>query len=249
MINNKRKNKNAFTLAEILLTLTILGVVAAITIPLIQNIIPSTNKALFRKSYLTLQRAIENMLNNETIYPSDMTTRVGNFTYQNDFNFVTDPTGAAGTKNKFCYYLAQNLRVDGTETCPTSTDGSVPGIEFATTTDGSTWYISPGNATAASQFILGNVGENYKTKIIIDVNGKNKAPNCSADTMSSTFMPASYVAASGDKTKCPKPDTFIIGIRQDGRTRVGMSSPTGTDEGKTDQTALDILNDPLDNKK
>lgn len=242
MINNKRKNKNAFTLAEVLLTLTILGVVAAITIPLIQNTIPSTNKALFRKSYLTLQRAIENMLNDEVIYPSEITTNSGGFTYQRGFNYTTDPTSAAGTKNKFCYYLAQELNLNGSAICPEASPSTLESTKFATTTDGVDWYIWPGSTSASTQMPLS--GDVYMTRLLVDVNGSKK-PNCFSDTSTSctNMKPATHTCS------CTNSDTFIIGVRFDGKIRAGISSAVGTNEITTDQKALDILKEPLDNSK
>ena len=48
------KNIRAFTLAETLITLVIIGVVAALAGPAISNIMPNKNKVLFMKHYTTV---------------------------------------------------------------------------------------------------------------------------------------------------------------------------------------------------
>lgn len=51
-------NKNGFTLAEVLITLGIIGVVASITIPVLQrNILDSQSRSAFLKEYSTAQNA------------------------------------------------------------------------------------------------------------------------------------------------------------------------------------------------
>lgn len=240
MTNKIINNKKGVTLAEVLVTLTIVGVAAALTIPIIKGIIPSTNKAMFRREYNTLQRAVADMLDDDTIYPEHLTTTTGGSTYQRGFNYTTDPTGTAGAKNKFCYYLAKELNLNGSETCPAATTSTI--TKFATTIDGSDWYIWPGTTSAATQMPL--TGDVYMTRLLVDINGSKK-PNCFSDTSPNctTIKPATHTCS------CTTPDTFIIGVRFDGKIRAGMSSAVGTNESITDQTALDILKDPLDNTK
>ena len=58
-----RKNKKAFTLAETLITLTILGVVAAITIPaLIQKYIEATNRTKVKKAMAAYEKVISQLV-------------------------------------------------------------------------------------------------------------------------------------------------------------------------------------------
>ena len=54
------KNKKAFTLAEVLITLTIIGVIAALTIPnLMKNYQNHANYVALKKSYSVLQNAVK----------------------------------------------------------------------------------------------------------------------------------------------------------------------------------------------
>lgn len=69
--------KSGFTLAELMIVLTILGVVAAILTPLIFNAAPDENKLKFKKAYYTLQRTTDAVLNSDT-YPEGDMSRVSN---------------------------------------------------------------------------------------------------------------------------------------------------------------------------
>ena len=58
-----KKNKNAFTLAETLITLTILGIVAAITIPsLINHYKEVSNRTKVKKAMATYEKALNQMV-------------------------------------------------------------------------------------------------------------------------------------------------------------------------------------------
>lgn len=231
MFNKKFKNRNGFTLAEVLVTLTILGVIAAILIPAITKTTPNSQKVMFKKAYNILEQAVDFLINDDILYPNE--------TGQSGFNYATDTTGDSTTNNKFCYHLAQKLDVLGAIACPNTTTATI--TKFATTAEGIDWYIFPGAATAAGQFPLtGNV---YTTRIVVDVNG-SKLPNCLSDSNCATIkpVPPDPVHTCG----CAAPDTFIIGIRFDGKIRAGMSNPT-EDTNKTDQKAIDILTEPLKN--
>ncbi len=71
------KNKRAFTLAELMIVLTILGVVAAILTPLVFNSAPDENKLRFKKAYYTLQRTTDAIMNSDT-YPEGDMSKVAN---------------------------------------------------------------------------------------------------------------------------------------------------------------------------
>lgn len=230
-INN---NKRAFTLAEVLVSLALLGVLAAILIPVISRAKPNPNKVMFKKAYSTLENVVAKMINDDTIYPD---TTYG-------FSIETDPTERAGSYNKFCYYLAENLNTIGATACPLSTVSTTPSAPFAITGDGILWYIYPN--TSALRFMESASANTFTVKIIVDVNGTNP-PNCSADTLSSSLLPSGYTSNSGNTTICPNPDTFIIGVSYKGNLKVGASYMT-TDPATTDQTAIDYLSDPLNNK-
>ena len=66
------KSKSGFTLAELMIVLAILGVVAAVLTPIVFNAAPDENKLKFKKAYYTLQRTTDAVLNSDTYPEGDM---------------------------------------------------------------------------------------------------------------------------------------------------------------------------------
>lgn len=93
------KNKTAFTLAEVIITLGIIGVVAAITIPaLITNTKAHRLRVQFLKSYSTIQQAFKLMENDDvSLNPSDYADRTFYKTFSNYLKGSTD-CGLTGSK-------------------------------------------------------------------------------------------------------------------------------------------------------
>ena len=52
------KNKKAFTLAEVMVTLAVFGVLAALLLPAIANVRPNKNKVMFKKAYYVKSRLL-----------------------------------------------------------------------------------------------------------------------------------------------------------------------------------------------
>lgn len=106
--------KKSFTLAETLVTLTVLGIIMAIVIPLISKARPDKDVIMFKKALYSLQSAVgnatEELLNegamSNTIWSDDIVTNV-------------DPKG-------FCNRISAHLNTTGNGKCgnATSADGS-----------------------------------------------------------------------------------------------------------------------------
>lgn len=255
----------AFTLAETLTTLVIIGVIAATATPTIMNALPNTNKVKFKKAYSTIETVITTLINNDIIYPSSTILTGGDgVDYQQGFNNTgTIATGNGAftpIPNKFCYYMADQLNIVGTTNCPNV--DAVTSIPYTkptfTTTDGIDWYLYIPVAdtttstetgalaiTTSAQFPLSSTM--YTTKIIVDVNG-SKAPNCTADLNFATY---GLSQCTGNST----PDQYIIGVRYDGKLQIGCSTTPLCKPGSgvpatdvTDQGAINILYNPTSNK-
>lgn len=256
--------KKAFTLAETLITLIIVGVIAATVTPIIMSAIPNTNKVKFKKAYSVTETAITNMINNDIIYPASAILTAGDgLDYEQGFNntaAIPNGNGAVTPNiNKFCYYMADQMNIIGQSNCPTA--DAITTVPYTkpnfTTTDGVDWYIyipvkdtdnaaqtGASSITTTSQFPLNS--NYYTTKIILDVNG-SKTPNCTADLNFNTY----------GLTKCPSnatPDQYVIGVRYDGKLQVGCSTTpictpgSGGATDVTDQGAINILANPTDNR-
>lgn len=97
--------KKAFTLSEALVTLAILGVLAAILIPVIDNVRPDKDKITYKKALYTMQGAVSNALDT-TVYTMATNTQA----YWMDDYFQKNPA-------EFCYSLANTMNTTGKVNC------------------------------------------------------------------------------------------------------------------------------------
>ena len=152
--------KRGFTLAEVLITLTVLGILIAITIPVINQLTPNKQKIMFKKAYEVCERVVEELINEEGLYPDDTL----GFIYTTDA--VTYNGSLYSGTTKFCELFAEKLNISGASSCGAS------GFDF-TTNDGIIWDMPTGNFTTGGS-----------QTIIIDVSGgttetqTRKNPNC-----------------------------------------------------------------------
>lgn len=242
--------KKGFSLPEVLIAIGIIGILAIILIPQLSKDNPSRSKVIFRKSYNTLAQIVANMINDDVNYPA---TQFDTSTppVPRGFNYTTQtPTG---TINKFCLLLSNQLNTVGNITCP-AVDAPAAAANIATTKifdmpDGSTWYIRlggdddapPSTTGANAQFPLS--ATSYATSIIVDIDGPDKGTNCSADdAFAGNYLPSAAYRKCADVSKpCDQnPDTFILGVRYDGKINVGTP-------GTGDTCAVDILRNPTTN--
>ena len=242
-LNNKILK--GFTLAEVLISIGIAGIIGAILIPVVNKGMPSPNIVKYRKAYLTTQKVVQKLLADDNIYPSDNMTQISGIGYPTGLALTTDSTGASGTTDKFCYYFVRQLNLVGDTNCPTTSwKGSLTNI--ATTTDGIVWYIT---SDSNGGFIVNTPSSaSYNLKIIVDVNGTDIGPNCTTDVNggNSGFL-------LNNVSKCAtgnlNPDMFIFGIRYDGKIRAASSSLNGVNGDVTDTVAEDILENATKNTK
>ena len=115
------QTKKGFTLAELMIVLAILGVIAAILTPLAFNATPDENKLKFKKAYYTLQRATDAVLNSDN-YP------------EGDMSKVSDPA------KTFCYTFSDmlNTMYDNCE-----------GSNALVTNSGAAYIYDPSNSTTS----------------------------------------------------------------------------------------------------
>lgn len=244
--NPKFSKKKGFTLTEVMVAVTILGVLATVLYSLAHKVAPSNNKVLFKKAYYDLSEAVAQMINDESLYPSsEVNTGVGST--PRNFNYTqlsTTPTYY--TSNKFCYLLSERLNTISVN-CQAYNSTSVGNF---TTSDGMYWqiyvpyddvagYTNRNTATTSTQFPVCNpttatvcTSSYYTTLVTVDVNGTGAShpPNCSTVALTNPTVSA---CAAGIV-----PDTYRIGVRFDGKLDVS-----------TDSTAINILSNPTVNTK
>ena len=159
-MNNK---KRAFTLGEVLVTLMIVGIIAALIIPIIKNAQPDKQKLMFKKAYTNVERIVTELVNDDDLYP-DTGDYVGlDNTSPVDPDDLDSPEG----NEKFCMLFAMKINVvdDENINCPATPGGNGTYNEPSFITADSVAYYLPSTSFATN------------ATITVDTNG-DKEPNC-----------------------------------------------------------------------
>ncbi len=168
--------RKAFTLSEALITLAIIGVLAAILIPVIDNVRPDKDKITYKKALYSMQSAISNAMDS-TLY----SMAANSSAYWKDDNIGDDD---------FCEAIADALNTAGRVDCigPSSyvnpnfitTDGiRYWGLEGKFTGDTRTIYVDRGLGTKELQTIAakrGKIGDGTGLQIRVRYDGKVDTP-------------------------------------------------------------------------
>jgi len=162
----------AFTLAEVLITLGIIGVVAALTIPgLINNYKAHKLHSQFLKSYSTIQQAMKLMLSEDlSTNPKDYANSVE---YSKAFSrFLNAPLNCTNKTNLPCYpygKAADDKKYKNLQ-------GSGPTAYF--TADAGQFAMQDGSLIMLDYPNLAAIGVTGSTVVIAaDLNGYNNKPN------------------------------------------------------------------------
>ena len=185
--------KKAYTLAEVLICVGIIGVLAAILLPLANKFKPDSNKAIYIKTYDAVVDIVKSMASNNNLYPI----------IDEEYNYIKAPlynlvqvkiggTAYGGDKAKFCQLFALNFPTVGTISCSkdavTYSESSFDSPSFITS-QGMGFIVSTNTDLTTS----------YQTDIYFDINGKEKGNNCLYDA-----------------EKCKNPDRFKLIVSGDG---------------------------------
>ncbi|NLF83252.1 MAG: type II secretion system protein [Candidatus Gastranaerophilales bacterium] len=157
--------KKGFTIAEVLVTLTILGVIATLTIPVVTQSMSAQYKQLYKAAFQNVESIVSELINDTALYPN------GEFT----------------TNADFCKHFAEKVNTIGYDSDNCDGDSfttNPPDSPNFVTTNGMKWYIMdvddrfettcPDSVSPANDTCL---------HIYVDVNGsKGKNTNTGADT-------------------------------------------------------------------
>ena len=171
-----------YTLAEALIALAIVGVVAATMLPLANKFMPDTNKVLYLKTYDSLVEAIHQVAVNTNLYPlTDDKYSYTNAPLANTSSVTVDEVEYTGN-NKLGKILATMFGEEN----PTETNDK---ISFTTQNGVSIGVITEREPN----------GDNitYKTTIEIDVNGDKGKNSLFSDTCPNPDKFQFEVAANG----------------------------------------------------
>jgi len=195
--------KRGFTLAEILISVGIIGVVAALMLPMVNKYKPDENKIRFLQTYTTIMEIMPGIVNNKDAYPLMSVYGITATVYDEyplmNVNHVVniDGTDYSGTK-KICRLLAMGLNTTGSINCTDNYNANILNETFSPS------FKSVNGVEYLVQTYLS--GNSYRTEVMIDVNGSGNGANC-------------YIVNEG----CREPDRFLITIGPDGQVNAGDS--------------------------
>ncbi len=192
--------KRAFTTAEMLITLMVLGIIAAILIPSLMNAAPDKNLAKFRKAYNTVQKVITQLTNNGLIYPK------GTFN-----SFPVSITTSADKTSYFCKQFADQLTVSGSVNC-TSTS--------AATTSHLT-YTNSASLTTMDTYCTKRTSNNYAFKTADNIVWWGMYDDFSTSVINSGIETSYVVLCFDVDTADDEIEPFSFGIRADGKVLPG----------------------------
>ena len=131
--------KKGFTIAETVLTMAILGVIAAVTIPIINDAQPNKDIVMYNKALSSMQTAVGEVINKSF----DIAIDAGVSEYNPELFLANIPA------NTLCQELANSLNTQGDINCSNQKDGEnfVSSFENPnfTTTDGLKFWNLEGN--------------------------------------------------------------------------------------------------------
>ena len=217
-----KKFNNAFTLSELLIALGVIGILCAILLPVIFNLMPNQNTMMAKRAYYIVQSVIADIINDEACYPdkSSAATADRRLGFDDGYGYSnctlwggSDHTGTIETEGDASLKFA-TLFVDKLD--KNSSSIASGGGTFSTK-DGMNWKLSDSgfNSKATST---------ATATLVVDVNGTD-APNCGQAATSNVALGDS--ATLEDSTKCAARtsgfDRFTMNIYEDGRITVSDS--------------------------
>ena len=225
--------KQGYTLAEILVTVGIIGVIAALMLPIFNKIKPDEEKAMYLKAYRALNSAVTAIAADKTIYPVYGEGSTIDYSENPLYNTRAVKSLDRGIdlpegNEKFGRALAWafNGTLNQNYVADTSYNGAansnfVPtftvqnGMQFMVTT-----VINTANTAVPS----------YSSEIWVDLDGVNKGRNCSIRTCATPDRFKFVVAANGAMTPADAKGRQYIRSQQNLRKLANITAPVEVGE-------------------
>ena len=203
-ISNLCLNKKikGFTLAELLIALTVVGVTATMTVPVLEKATMTGDEKLHQKASQQIEQIVAEMYDDNNLYKNK------NEGFRNT-DTATDKEISFSGNDKFCKIFASKFEeVDVSSVkCHNPSvleNGQINNLEPSfVSSDGISWYLP------SSNFSDGN------SVIYIDVNGKSSGSNCELDSSDKNYPNNKYCASTkniADRMKYYVNDNGTIGL-------------------------------------
>lgn len=249
MLYDFKRFRNAFTLAELMIAVGVLAVLASLTLPLIFGKMPDKNEAKLKKITYQIETVVSNLYDDDTAYPKKSDIYKVGFQNIQEVTVNGQTYGAEGTteadvlkkKSKFSNLFYSQFNISGVNkpefseapAC-TASDKTCkpPATKSFTTLDGVDWYLP-----------LSDFSNGYAV-MMVDINGSD-TPNCYRD--------------EATPNACLKPDRYIFYVGRNGTVSTKKPNPsektthkleiteyhhaaTATAGGKINETGIKIKN-------
>lgn len=244
----KTSGKKGFTLAELMIVLAVLAVIAAVLMPTVFNSMPDENKLKFKKGYYTLKRTIDQMVNSDNY--SQTKGEFGKVLENDDTNCPFEGGGdvtSADCKRYFCIQFSEMLNSTSTQCDNFKNENGLTTDKFDTTDISGVVTAEDGTVTASA---LDTACSGFPAKDLSDVNvatqdgvywsvpSESFSGDSSSDqakTLTGVYskIPAYYAVLCMDVDGHGGEDAFAFGIRRDGKVIAGARAKAWLQEGTT----------------
>ncbi len=237
--------KKGFTLAELMIVLAVLAVIAAVLMPTVFNSMPDENKLKFKKGYYTLKRTIDQMVNSDAYEQTE--GQFGKVFSEDDtscpFEGATNDDECA---RYFCIQFSEMLNSTYTQCEQFKNDTGLYTAKF----DVSDITADSGNNldSKCTGFPAAKVSDNAAAHLVNvatqdgiywsvpkdSFSGKN-ANGEKGQTLTGVYsqIPAYYAVICMDVDGPGGEDAFAFGIRRDGKVIAGARAKQWLQEGTT----------------
>ena len=208
--------KFGFTLAEILVTLTIIGIVAALIVPAISNLRPDKNKTAYLQVYDTISQTVKSLASNSRLYPVCNNPNVEDNVNCSQYPLLNTSRPLDNQYNnaiyqgdrKLCSLMALSLGVAEDDIHCSNTTYTFNAANYTNgfanesfvTKNGMRWRIVPQIATYTNNFEA-----RFQNDIYVDIDPSNN--DIDGEDRSCIF----------DEENCTQPDIFKFMVGADGK--------------------------------
>lgn len=231
-MKNNLISRSGMNLAEVLIALSLIGTLAALTMPVLQTTMPDEYDASYKKAVYALEHSVADIVNNEDYYDVVETTNaatgetIKNRGLKNVYAVTvngqtygdSNNANSNAAKQKFCRLIASKFNVRSAINCTANRTFDAPTFE---TQDGVKWILPISNFSTANEKHLitfyvaadgkskcGYLPEGVKTKFFT---GLNDGGNSTLKTKLAATNKNDYGIVT-TQSDCKRPAVFVYAI-------------------------------------